>query len=797
MSIPLDWLRDVSWTTTIYDVVVQYPITVPATYRVTVIPLDANEPGASPELLQIGFYLKDFVGHAYTIRAINVDGDPTRIIVSDDFLCGDGPQTAQTAFIYESVDQGTSPYLAPINHERLDHSALDYTRAIELAILWRKILSVGTSLDVVISSIDNYEYWRLKGATGTKTPTFGALYNAFSATSLKGIAPAGYRVPTSDEILSLIEDNGYSPECNELRDTGILFWTGPNDGSNTSEFTLRGNGYRDNVSGTFLGLMAESRLWTVTPGDTGDEAMLYIQPADVAPSIISSPKVDGAGIRLIRDNIEGWVEGEVWTTSNLITEHFQDGTKINLEEDSTKWFALIAEGICYYSNDPTLGYVELPAEDLRINKHDLLNIQDTDTIKWRIVKISDTEARIVADSTIKPAIPQVQADWTETDETALDFIKHKPAIPAAQIQSNWNETDIEALDFILNKPEIPAEQIQSNWAEEDPAALDFILNKPEIPAAQIQSNWNQTDTTALDYIQNKPEIGGGEDTDVQANWEETDTAAPDFILNKPTIPAAQVQSDWTETDSSALDFILNKPTVIDGVSSYTYIAYASDAIGTGFTNVFDSSLNYIAIKTTTTPLTTPVVTDFTGLWKNYKGSDGAAGATIELQIATGYIQWRPVGTSTWYNLIATSTLVGAPGGAGSPGAAGAASYTYIAYASDAIGTGFTNTFNSALNYIAILTTTAPIATPIASNFAGLWKNYKGADSPDVFDVYISFLSVTPFVYDCPYALQFNSQISESTAATISPALGTAMAQFGKVTVTPAVIGLVILKGVLL
>lgn len=63
----------------------------------------------------------------------------------------------------------------------------------------------------------------------------------------------------------------------------------------------------------------------------------------------------------------------------------------------------------------------------------------------------------------------------------------------------------------------------------------------------------------------------------------------------------------------------------DGESSYTYIAYASDNIGTGFTTTFSASLNYIGIITSTTPLT-PVSSDFNGKWFNYKGATGATGA---------------------------------------------------------------------------------------------------------------------------------------------------------------------------
>lgn len=64
------------------------------------------------------------------------------------------------------------------------------------------------------------------------------------------------------------------------------------------------------------------------------------------------------------------------------------------------------------------------------------------------------------------------------------------------------------------------------------------------------------------------------------------------------------------------------------------------------------------------------------------------------------------------------------------GANGQSAYVYIAYASAADGTGFTMTFNAALDYIAIKATTTPIASPAASDFAGLWKNYKGVNGQD-------------------------------------------------------------------
>ena len=114
---------------------------------------------------------------------------------------------------------------------------------------------------------------------------------------------------------------------------------------------------------------------------------------------------------------------------------------------------------------------------------------------------------------------------------------------------------------------------------------------------------------------------------------------------------------------------------IDGFFTFTYIAYASDDQGTGFTRTFDAALDYIAILNTDTRIGSPVVGDFSGLWKNYKGGSG--------------------------------------------------NWVYVAYASDASGTDFTLTFDAALNYIAVLRSDIEIPTPDASDFTGLWKNYKG------------------------------------------------------------------------
>lgn len=59
-----------------------------------------------------------------------------------------------------------------------------------------------------------------------------------------------------------------------------------------------------------------------------------------------------------------------------------------------------------------------------------------------------------------------------------------------------------------------------------------------------------------------------------------------------------------------------------------------------------------------------------------------------------------------------------------PSTEGDPAYVYIAYASDANGSDFSLTYDENLDYIGILNTTKPI-TPVAADFAGLWKKYSG------------------------------------------------------------------------
>jgi hypothetical protein len=114
----------------------------------------------------------------------------------------------------------------------------------------------------------------------------------------------------------------------------------------------------------------------------------------------------------------------------------------------------------------------------------------------------------------------------------------------------------------------------------------------------------------------------------------------------------------------------------------------------------------------------------------FQGPQGpnGPGATIEI----GTVSDVPYGDPATVENVGTSTAAvlnfGLPQGA--PGDDGDDAYVYVAYASDETGSGFTTTFDAGLDYIAVLSTNTAIETPVAGDFAGLWKNYKGAPGND-------------------------------------------------------------------
>lgn len=136
------------------------------------------------------------------------------------------------------------------------------------------------------------------------------------------------------------------------------------------------------------------------------------------------------------------------------------------------------------------------------------------------------------DLTDKPTIPaaQVQADYGQTDNTKIDYIKNKPNLATVATSGDYND--------LTNKPTIPAAQVNSDWEADSGVAK--ILNKPNLAAVATSGDYED--------LSNAPALA-------------TVATSGDYddLSNKPTIPAAQVNSDWNA--SSGVAQILNKPTI--------------------------------------------------------------------------------------------------------------------------------------------------------------------------------------------------------------------------------------------
>lgn len=188
----------------------------------------------------------------------------------------------------------------------------------------------------------------------------------------------------------------------------------------------------------------------------------------------------------------------------------------------------------------------------------------------------------------------------------------------------------------------------------------------------------------------------------------------------------------------------------DGQNVYPYVRYASDALGSNFSTTPDISRKYIAILLSTTDLgASPISSTFNGLWVKYLGDDGAPGIdgndgrTIlsgdgspsdlvgqdgDFYIdTTNWIVFGPKNGGAWpsgVSIVGPTGATGSAGANGSAGADGASSYLYIAWADDALGTGFTMTFTPNKNYIALLQSNTLI-TPVVGDFSGFWTKYQG------------------------------------------------------------------------
>lgn len=149
----MSYLPIVSWKTVIQNVI----FISPTEYIIDVTPIDANDPGSNVAI-KVGDYIKDHIGNTYTVTVIAINNFPYTVQVVAEFDVVVGPQSEQSAIVYQSVEDGKSPFIAPIRYDTLDKSAEDTSKSIELDILWKhRGFALGVNTNITYISVFGLE----------------------------------------------------------------------------------------------------------------------------------------------------------------------------------------------------------------------------------------------------------------------------------------------------------------------------------------------------------------------------------------------------------------------------------------------------------------------------------------------------------------------------------------------------------------------------------------------------------------------------------------------------------------
>jgi uncharacterized protein (TIGR02145 family) len=99
--------------------------------------------------------------------------------------------------------------------------------------------------------------------------TYGKLYNMYAVLDPRGLAPAGFHIPSDKDWTILTDYLGGKDEAGvKMKEAGTTHWPRPNTGAtNSSGFTGLPAGYRDD-NGAFVSIGVNGFWWSSTEGFT-------------------------------------------------------------------------------------------------------------------------------------------------------------------------------------------------------------------------------------------------------------------------------------------------------------------------------------------------------------------------------------------------------------------------------------------------------------------------------------------------------------------------------------------------
>ena len=242
--------------------------------------------------------------------------------------------------------------------------------------------------------------WNLNTVSQTSQliQSYNALYNWNVVSDSRGIAPAGWHVPSAAEMTALSTGvGGDSVGGGHLKEIGTTSWQTPNTSAdNSSGFCARGIGYRD-TAGVFWSALQQNAMWTTTSCGGGNYYASFIAYNLQLwyPNGGTLSKTYGLQIRLLKDdsndpgtmtdkdgNVYQTVKigNQVWMKQDLMVTHFNNGDLIPLVTSNGSWSGcLTTPAMCYYNNTAA---VQSTQSAVPIVANTGVNFKDSASITW-------------------------------------------------------------------------------------------------------------------------------------------------------------------------------------------------------------------------------------------------------------------------------------------------------------------------------------------------------------------------------------------------------------------------------
>ena len=130
---------------------------------------------------------------------------------------------------------------------------------------------------------------------------FGHLYNWFTVTDNRNIAPKGWRVPTQNDWRTLTQFLGESLAGRMLKESGTLNWVSPNYAAdNTTGFSALPGGIRfPYIDVNFSGIGSQCNLWSTTQSNATSAYFTNFDTGAWGTTYLSYSKQDGMSVRCV------------------------------------------------------------------------------------------------------------------------------------------------------------------------------------------------------------------------------------------------------------------------------------------------------------------------------------------------------------------------------------------------------------------------------------------------------------------------------------------------------------------